>query len=179
MEAIGSIVQSQPGVHESLSQTTLTAYPEKRTLAAYTSSSSSSKNKRLNSKQQMQRSPKKRTELLFQFRSKASLPPMCLNDLKNGSSCFGHRHKYSALNSTKLQNHEQNKIANFIKTYFIFIVCVWGACASVHICADGRGGQKRVSDPPVLELLVAVSYLICALETELRSSARAVSPLNH
>lgn len=50
-------------------------------------------------------------------------------------------------------------------------VSLWG-CVLVNVGV--RGGQKRLSDPLELELLVAVNCLTWVLGLELRSSAETV-----
>jgi hypothetical protein len=48
---------------------------------------------------------------------------------------------------------------------------------SVYVCAGTQSGQKRASDFLQLELQMVLNHLRCVLETELRSSGRAVRAL--
>lgn len=59
----------------------------------------------------------------------------------------------------------------------LFYLCV---CMCLCMCAMGTyGGWKVASDPLELELQVFVSHLIRAVGSELWTSDRAISALNH
>lgn len=63
---------------------------------------------------------------------------------------------------------------------FVFIyVCASVCVRAGHMCASAYGVPKRVSDTLQFKIQVAVSYWIWALKTELGSSGRSASALNH
>lgn len=62
--------------------------------------------------------------------------------------------------------------------YKICFICVC-ACACVCVAMGTYGGWKVASDPLELELQVFVRHLIRAVGSELWTSDRAISALNH